>query len=39
MAINFLDTSCKTDSSGVRLGICDDTPNDPAYIDEVTQWL
>ncbi|MCB9036883.1 MAG: hypothetical protein H6557_09715 [Lewinellaceae bacterium] len=43
MAINFLDTNCRTESNKGQFGLCDDPPPaaDPAYIDETdaSKWI
>lgn len=41
MAVNFFQNACKTSSDKNIFGICDDSPNSPAYIDENTRskWI
>lgn len=41
MPIDFFPERCKTASNDLEFGLCDDTPNSPAYIDESdrSKWI
>lgn len=41
MPIDFFPERCKTESNDLEFGLCDDTPNSPAYIDERdrSKWI
>lgn len=41
MPIDFFQNRCKTQSDDLEFGLCDDTPNSQAYIDETDQskWI